>query len=154
MSNGTEEFIVLWQRGMPVWPLPPPIKIRRAGEYNFRLHLYLINLFSPIPFQYIPGANVEFSRQLLSFFNHQIMEFMKRFDLPGLSVAIVKNENLKLAAGFGYANLKSQEQLTPTHKFRIGSISKIITATALALLVDEGVLDLDERVFGPNSIFG
>lgn len=79
---------------------------------------------------------------------------MKRFDLPGLSVAIVKNENLKVAAGFGYANLKSQEQLTPTHKFRIGSISKVITATALALLIDEGVLELEERVFGIDSIFG
>lgn len=50
--------------------------------------------------------------------------------------------------------MKSGEQLTPTHKFRLGSISKVVTATALALLIDEGVLGLDERVFGENSVFG
>lgn len=61
---------------------------------------------------------------------------------------------MKNILGFGYANLKSAEQLTPTHKFRIGSISKVLTATALALLMDEGLIDLNERVFGEGAIFG
>jgi hypothetical protein len=55
--------------------------------------------FSPIPFQYLPGLDVELPQQILRFVNQRIMEFVQRFDIPGLSVAIVKNEHLKLAAG-------------------------------------------------------
>lgn len=43
--------------------------------------------------------------QLLSFFNHRIMEFMQRYDLPGVTVAVAKNEHLKLAAGLLLLNV-------------------------------------------------
>jgi CubicO group peptidase (beta-lactamase class C family) len=40
------------------------------------------------------------------------------------------------------------------HQFRVGSVSKPITAAAIMLLVDQGRIQLDQKVFGPGSLFG
>src|SRR6267378_3950851 len=48
--------------------------------------------------------------------------------------------------GFGYADLEERVPVWPTTKFRIGSISKPLTATALVQLVEAGKLDLDAPV--------
>ncbi|KAI6190633.1 Beta-lactamase domain-containing protein [Aphelenchoides bicaudatus] len=131
VTNETEEFVVLWSRGLPIWALPPSLPVR-ISDY-------------PIPFQYLPGLEIELPQQILRFVNRQAIEFLHKFDIPALSLSISKNEHLKLAVG---------EQLTPTHKFRIGSISKVITSTGIGLLIDDGVLTLDEKVFGESSILG
>ena len=48
--------------------------------------------------------------------------------------------------GFGYADLEERVPIWPTTKFRIGSISKPLTATALMELVEVGKVDLDAPV--------
>jgi D-alanyl-D-alanine carboxypeptidase len=52
------------------------------------------------------------------------------------------------------ADKDSGEALTPQHRFRIASISKPITSTGIFTLIEAGKLQLDSRVFGPNSILG
>lgn len=80
---------------------------------------------------------------------------MRELDIPGLSVAISRNERLKFAAGFGYGNVRQRKLVNPLNQFRIGSVSKPITAVAIMLLVEQKKLMLDQRVFGENnSIFG
>lgn len=57
-------------------------------------------------------------------------------------------------AGFGYSNIRTRDLVTPRNQFRVGSVSKPITAAAILSLVDQGRLKLDQRVFGPGSLFG
>jgi D-alanyl-D-alanine carboxypeptidase len=58
--------------------------------------------------------------------------------LPGVSAS---GHGLEEAAGL--ANVETGEPLTPEHRMRIGSVSKIFIATVVLQLVDEGVLELD-----------
>lgn len=66
--------------------------------------------------------------------------------VPGLSVAVAVDDAVVWSEGFGYANLAQKKRVTPTTRFRIGSISKSLTSAGLALLVERGQLDLDAPV--------
>lgn len=81
-------------------------------------------------------------------------KFMRTYDVPGLSVAIAAKGTAAYVEAFGVADRETREALTPQHRFRIASISKPITATGIFTLIEGGKLQLDKRVFGPNSIFG
>lgn len=59
-----------------------------------------------------------------------------------------------LWTGFGYADLRQGLPVKPSSLFRIGSVSKPITASAVFLLVDRGLLDIDNPVFGEGKLFG
>ncbi|HEY3135958.1 MAG TPA: serine hydrolase domain-containing protein, partial [Blastocatellia bacterium] len=69
-----------------------------------------------------------------------VEQVMKEWKVPGLAVAIVKDGKVVYAKGFGYRDVKREMKVTPDTLFAIGSCSKAFTATALAMLVDEGKL--------------
>lgn len=75
-----------------------------------------------------------------------IVAFMEEHGVPGLSVAVGVNGEVVWSEGFGFADLESRVPATPLTKFRIGSVSKTLTADAIARLVQEGRLDLDAPV--------
>lgn len=81
-----------------------------------------------------------------------ITGFLKRYKIKGASVAVTKDGRLVYAKGFGYANEENAEKVEPGHVFRIASISKLITAVAIMHLVEEGKIDLESKVFGPEGI--
>jgi len=66
--------------------------------------------------------------------------------VPGLSVAVAVEGKIVWSEGFGFADLEKKTAVTPTTRFRIGSVSKPVTAAGLALLVERGKLDLDAPV--------
>src|SRR6266849_3757702 len=66
--------------------------------------------------------------------------------IPGLQVAVAVDGKLVWSAAFGYADLARHAWVTRTTMFRIGSVSKPLTAVALAQLVEQGTLDLDAPV--------
>jgi CubicO group peptidase (beta-lactamase class C family) len=66
--------------------------------------------------------------------------------VPGLSVAVAADGKIIWSEGFGYADLEKKAQVTASTRFRIGSVSKSVTATGLVLLVERGKLDLDAPV--------
>src|SRR5712675_1574444 len=80
--------------------------------------------------------------------------FMETYEVPGLSVAIAIKGKPAYVEAFGVADRDTGEALTPQHRFRIASISKPITSTGIFTLSEASKLQLDQRVFGPNSIFG
>jgi CubicO group peptidase (beta-lactamase class C family) len=65
---------------------------------------------------------------------------------PGLSVAVMKAGQLAFVRGFGQANLETSTPVTPESVFHVGSVTKQFTATALALLAEDGKLSLDDRL--------
>jgi serine beta-lactamase-like protein LACTB len=66
--------------------------------------------------------------------------------VPGLSVAVAVDGKIVWSEGFGYADLATKSPVTPVTRFRIGSISKPLTAAGLALLVERGEMDMDAPV--------
>lgn len=65
-------------------------------------------------------------------------------EIPGLSVSISKGGELIWSEGFGYADLEQKVSVYSNKtKFRIGSVSKPLTAVALALLYEQGKINLD-----------
>ena len=76
--------------------------------------------------------------------------------IPGMAIAIVKDDEVIFARGFGLADLKNETPVTPETIFAIGSATKAFTATLADMLVDEGKMDWDDSVtehipyFTPN----
>lgn len=81
-------------------------------------------------------------------------KFLEQHGAPGLSVAIARRGQFVYSEAFGFADKLTREPLAPTHRFRIASISKPVTAVALFTLVEQGKLKLDDFVFGEGAILG
>lgn len=75
-----------------------------------------------------------------------VSKFMAATHAPGVSIAVVENGELEWATGFGFADLENNVPATEHTLFRLGSISKPLTATAAMELVERGRLDLDAPV--------
>ena len=67
-------------------------------------------------------------------------------NIPGISIAVSVHGKVVWSEGFGYANLEYRLPVRTTTKFRVGSISKSLTAAALAKLYEAGRIDLDAPV--------
>jgi serine beta-lactamase-like protein LACTB, mitochondrial len=66
--------------------------------------------------------------------------------VPGLSVTVAVDGKMVWSAGFGCSDLATKNPVTPATRFRIGSVSKPLTAVGLALLVERGEMDMDAPV--------
>jgi len=66
--------------------------------------------------------------------------------IPGLSIAVAVDGQIVYSEGFGYADLEQRVAAWPTTKFRIGSVSKSLTAVGLIQLVEQGKIDLDAPI--------
>lgn len=70
----------------------------------------------------------------------------QEWEVPGLSVAIVKNGKLLLSKGYGLRSLASTEKIDQHTIFSIGSTTKAMVAAAMGMLVDEGLVSWDDKV--------
>jgi CubicO group peptidase (beta-lactamase class C family) len=72
---------------------------------------------------------------------------MKAFEVPGLSLTIVKDGKVLVAKGYGVRKLGEATPIDENTLFAIGSNSKAFTTASLAILVDEGKISWDDRVY-------
>ncbi|EAY28757.1 serine hydrolase domain-containing protein [Microscilla marina] len=78
--------------------------------------------------------------------------YLDTFQLKGASMAIVKDGQLVYAKGYGYADKEARVKVHPGHKFRIASVSKLVTAVAVMKLIDEKKMALNDTVFGKAGV--
>ena len=71
---------------------------------------------------------------------------MSQSKIPGLSLAVVSDGQIRYAKGFGVADLENSVTALPATVYRLGSLTKTITATAVMQLAEKGKLDLDAPV--------
>jgi CubicO group peptidase (beta-lactamase class C family) len=97
------------------------------------------------------GRIAPIERSLLPLHKHPawpipLLEFMARYRVPGISVAVIANSRLEWAGSYGMCEVGQSVLVTPDTIFQACSVSKPVTAIAALRLVQEGILDLDEDV--------
>ncbi len=73
-----------------------------------------------------------------------IKKVRNKYKVNGLSIALVDDGELVWAEGFGYADIRRKKKATAETIYRIGSISKPVTATAVMQLADQNHIDIDQ----------
>lgn len=87
-------------------------------------------------------------------FDKTIVSFMQERSIPGLSLAITKDDRLVYASGYGYADKALLTPVSVSDRFRLASVSKTVTAITIMYLVQSGDLSLSDTVFGDSGILG
>lgn len=82
--------------------------------------------------------------------DHAVDSFMTAWNLKGTSLAIVRNDSLVYAKGYGVADEKTP--MTPGTTMRLASVSKLLTAVGIMKLQEDGKLLLESPVFGPDGV--
>jgi CubicO group peptidase (beta-lactamase class C family) len=89
---------------------------------------------------FLARGDYSFTREYVSW---RIRNEMGRHDVTGLSIALVDDQRVVWAEGFGYADRANGVPAAPGTVYRVGSISKRFTATAAMQLAEEGKIDID-----------
>ena len=90
-------------------------------------------------------------------FDQAMEDLLRKWEIPGASLAVARDGRLLLARGYGFADRDRKLPVLADSVFRMGSISKTITAVAILRLVEDGRLGLDDKVlpllgeFGPRA---
>src|SRR5216683_3886793 len=91
------------------------------------------------------GPSIDVTQKLAGF--DEFMEkTLKDWNAPGIGVGIVVGDKLVFAKGYGYRDYEKKLPFTPNTLYQIASNSKLFTAVAAGLLVEEGKLTWDKPV--------
>ncbi|MCF7929083.1 MAG: beta-lactamase family protein [Spirochaetales bacterium] len=90
-----------------------------------------------------PGTSIE---DFTSYLDTRIPRLLERYQVPGVSMALVRNGEPVWSGAYGYADLESGQQMTPESICRVESISKSVTAWGVMNLVEDRLLSLDDPV--------
>lgn len=93
------------------------------------------------------GGALSNAKEVETFFDRFFAREMPRWHIPGAAFVLVKDGKVVFSKGYGYADVENQTPVVPGQTvFRVGSVSKIFTATAVLQLVESGKLDLSANV--------
>ncbi|MEQ9404348.1 MAG: cyclic peptide export ABC transporter [Cyclobacteriaceae bacterium] len=76
---------------------------------------------------------------------HEVLKFMKKGDMPGLSLVIIHEES-QVIKSYGYSDIGQKKLVTPQTLFELGSCSKAFTALAVMHLEQEGKIKLSDPI--------
>jgi CubicO group peptidase (beta-lactamase class C family) len=85
-------------------------------------------------------------QQKLDLLVEQLEQQRQTLHVPGMAIAVVKDDEVILAHGFGVSNIDTETPVTPETIFAIGSSTKAFTSTLVGMLVDEGKMSWDDPV--------
>jgi CubicO group peptidase (beta-lactamase class C family) len=85
-------------------------------------------------------------QQKLDLLVEQLEQQRQTHHVPGMAIAVVKDNEVILTYGFGNASVEEETPVTPETIFAIGSSTKAFTSTLVGMLVDEGKMDWDDPV--------
>lgn len=87
------------------------------------------------------------SKQDVNTADSLVTAFVAKTRIPGLSISISQKGKLVFSKGYGFADVEKSRKVKPGKtKFRIGSVSKTLTASGLALLLESGKANLDAPI--------
>lgn len=94
------------------------------------------------PLERVPG-DYSYTREYVSWL---IAKEMRKDDVQGVSIALVDDQRVVWAEGFGFADVLRKIPADPDTVYQVGSISKLFTVTSAMQLAEQGRLDLDQSV--------
>jgi CubicO group peptidase (beta-lactamase class C family) len=112
--------------------------------------LMLVQFLSLIPCiaQEIPPLKTDVdNRELIGRLKELVPELMKKADIPGMSIAVIKDGKIIWTEGFGIKSAKTGESVTKDTIFEAASLTKPFFAYAAMQLVERGELDLDKPLY-------
>jgi len=118
-----------------------PFIVRGRGEKEVPVPEYVQDLNSAIVNEDIPELRA---------MDHAVDSFMNFWALKGASLAIMRNDSLLYAKGYGKADPTTA--MTPGTTMRLASVSKLLTAVGIMKLQEEGKIFLETPVFGPLGV--
>jgi CubicO group peptidase (beta-lactamase class C family) len=80
--------------------------------------------------------------------------FMQKYDVPAFSIAVGYGGAIVYQDAFGLADRENNVAATPASRFRIASVTKTITSGTIFSLIEQGRVQLSDKVFGPGAITG
>src|SRR5258706_10398139 len=89
----------------------------------------------------------------LSGFDDYVRQAMKDWEVPGVAIAVIKDDRVVLSKGYGVRKLGDPTLVDERTLFAIGSSGKAFTAAAIAMLVDDDKLQFDDRVIDHMPTF-
>ena len=90
----------------------------------------------------------------LNHISNTVTNYMSQLNIPGSSLALVKDGRLVYAKGFGFMDLTTQEPVGSKTLFRTASVSKTITSATLMIMIENNPNLLSSTIFGANGILG
>lgn len=126
------------------------MKVARRNSYGIVAGLLVASLAPAFPCIGQAAATAAASQQSLQTtkemqgFNSFVTQAMKDWKVPGVAIAVIKDNKVILLRGYGYRNMEEKLPVTPHTLFAIGSISKSFTVTLLGMESDEGKFDWDK----------
>ena len=106
-------------------------------KYFFNLLVFLFLIITPSSFpQDKLGKDID----------DYVPKVLKEFEVPGIAVGVIKDGKLIFAKGYGVKNINTNEPVDANTLFQVASNSKAFTSACLAILVDEGKLNWNDRV--------
>eukprot|EP00111_Clytia_hemisphaerica_P023168 TCONS_00068162-protein len=158
--DGSERYVAIWERiGGARSARHGLIEPNYQAAFdNQKYRGYNLNIVSG----YLVGSTKRYAgiwinsgiwtTQNLNHIDSTVKDFLKENQIPGGSLAITRHGKLVFAQGYG--NVNTGLDASPSHLWRIASISKPITGVAIMKLIEDGQIKLSDRVFGPNGILG
>jgi len=86
--------------------------------------------------------------------DQNVAAFMTQYNVPAMSIAITLNEKLVYVKAYGKSDVQNNVAATPQNLYRISSLSKQLTSVAIMKLMDQGKIQMTDKVFGQGAILG
>ncbi len=114
---------------------------RQQSESSYALRSHHLRLLASLSFFFFTLGSTVADR-----IDDYVKHHLKREHIPGLTFAVSKDGKMVRASAYGFANLELGVRATQDTVYEIGSITKQFTATAIMMLMERGVVGLDDTL--------
>jgi CubicO group peptidase (beta-lactamase class C family) len=112
-------------------------------QFSFLLIILIFAACAPQPSTMSTRTSVQDPIQA---FKQEIEHLQKKYNIPGMSVAVIQNQQAIFADGYGYADIENKIPATADTPYNIASLTKTFGAALLMKLVEEGKLNLQDEM--------
>ncbi|RYD69373.1 MAG: class A beta-lactamase-related serine hydrolase, partial [Sphingobacteriales bacterium] len=124
---------------------------------NLRLLLLLgigVTLFSSCSKDNDPEPEPPETQNDIAALDTKVANWMTTSGMPGMSIAISKNGKLVYRKAYGKSDQEANTVATNDTRFRMASVSKLLTSVAVLKLVQNGSVAMNQKVFGTGALLG
>jgi len=89
---------------------------------------------------------IDSQKQAIERFAERLDEYRTHLDIPGMSAAVIMNQRLVWAQGFGFADVENKIKATPQTPYHLASLTKTFASQIILKLLEEGKINLDDPV--------